>query len=61
MAERSKDWIEPDIRFGTAEEWTAFGERHTRFLERWPKLQDALRVAFIRTLEKVEKLDALVT
>ena len=60
MTQQREDWTDPDIRFGTAAEWTAFGARNSRFLERFSRLRDALNAAFIRTLNKVEKTEVLV-
>jgi hypothetical protein len=60
MTQQGEGWTDPDIRFGTAAEWTAFRARNARFLERFARLRDALNAAFIRTLSKVEKTEVLV-
>lgn len=55
MTQKREDWTDPAIRFGTAAEWTAFGARNARFLERFARLREALSAVCIRTLSKVEK------
>jgi hypothetical protein len=60
MTQKREDWTDPDIRFGTAAEWTAFGARNARFLERFARLREALNAVFIRTLSKVEKAEVLL-
>ena len=53
---------EPDsqIIFGFPEEWSDFRERHSVFLERFPNIAEATRIAFQRVMPESEPIERFV-
>jgi hypothetical protein len=47
-------------QFGIPRQWDEFAENHRLFLERFPNLQAALNMAFIRKITSAEQVDVVV-
>jgi uncharacterized protein DUF5677 len=49
-----------EAQFGMSDEWTSFAASHQPFLERFPNLRSALKIAFIRQQRTSEPVDRVV-